>query len=110
DCNMGYVREAEAALPEAIRDGHARKAGPVLDATKALLLGGRDETPVLDETRRSTGVESIDPNNIHWSECKPNVKPRRRLALHRTRALPTWNSRQQSKSSVKIYQAKRCYP
>ncbi len=85
DSNVGYVRELEAALPEAIRDGHARKAGPMLDATKALLFGGRDQTPVLDETRRSIGVECIDPENIHLLGFEPIVRPRGGLTLHRTR-------------------------
>ncbi len=46
------VGERHARLVETIADGHLRKAGPVLDAAEALLLGGGDDRAIANEAGR----------------------------------------------------------
>ena len=54
------LRQSDPGLGEAVADGLARKARPVLDAAEALLLGRRDDLAIADEAGGGIAVERVD--------------------------------------------------
>ncbi len=65
DCDVVDVGEAHAGLAQAIGDGLGGKAGPVLDAAEALLLGGGDQHAVAQDRRGRVAVECVEPEDDH---------------------------------------------
>lgn len=48
ECDVVHVAQLDPRLAQAIGDRMCGKAGPMLDAAKALLLGRRDQLAVTD--------------------------------------------------------------
>ena len=65
DRNMGDVLQLQFRFGKAVGQRLRGKTGPVLDATEALLLRGRDQLAVLHEAGRRVGVIGIETDNIH---------------------------------------------
>jgi hypothetical protein len=59
------IGHANAAGLETVLDGLGWQAGPVLDATEPLFLGGRDELAVLEQARRRVAVVGVKSQNDH---------------------------------------------
>ena len=67
DGDMVHVGEAEARLAQAICDRLRGETRPVLDAAKALLLGGGDELAVAHQSSRRVAVEGVKAEDDHAS-------------------------------------------
>ncbi len=59
------VFEADAGFAQTVLDGAARKAGVVLAAREALLLGGGRDPAVDDQCRSTVVIEGGDAENAH---------------------------------------------